>query len=148
DRFGETIGTPARRKEHPAIGAITQGMAKMATLKINEADLRPGVHDIIGTRIPMEISPKRSGGMQRDEGGRDLLAEGRLHTYAEALQVALQQEQLLGEARHVVEPGHRLGGEGLPEPRKARLLPDGVRVEGAQARGIAEERLDRVGRLA
>src|SRR5262249_19391520 len=123
-------------------------MAKMATLKINEADLRPCVHDVIGTRIPMEIGPKWSGGMQRDEDGRNLLAEGRLHADAETLHVALQQEYLLGEARHIVEHGHRLGGEGLPEPPKAGLLPDGVRVEGAQARGIAEERLDSVGRLA
>jgi hypothetical protein len=33
----------------------------------------------------MEIRPKRSGGVQRDEGGRDLLAEGGLHADAEAL---------------------------------------------------------------
>jgi hypothetical protein len=120
----------------------------MATLKINEADLSPCVHDVIGTRIPMEVGPKRSGGMQRDEGGRDLFVEVRLYAGAETLHVALQQEHLLSEALHVVSHGHRLGGEGLPQPPKARLLPDGVRVEGTQTCGIAEERLDSVGRLA
>ena len=117
----------------------------MATFKVNQTDLGSRVHDIVGTGIPMEISPKRSGGVQRDEGGRDLLAEGGLHADAKELHVVLQQANLHGEALHVVGPSDGLGRERLPQPREGRLLPNRGRVEGAQTRGIAEERLEGVG---
>jgi len=127
------------------IAYFNKTMAKTATLNVNEADLRPRVHDVIGTGIAMERGPKRSGGVQRDEGGGDLRKEGRLHARTETLHVALQQEHLLGEALHLVGNRPPLGDEGVPQPREAHLLPDRVRVEGTQARGIAEERLDGVG---
>src|SRR2546427_8073587 len=122
-------------------------MAKTATFKVNEADLGPCVHDVIGTGIAMHIGPKRSRGVQRNEGGRYLLTEGGLHAGAEALHVLMQQVNLRGEALHAL--GHRdgLGRERLPQPREGRLLPDRVRVEGAQTRSIAEERLGGVGLL-
>ena len=62
-----------------------------------------------------------------------------------AIGVALQQENLLGEALRLVGNRPTLGDESMPQPREAHLLPDSVRVEGTQARGIAEERLDGVG---
>src|SRR5215471_2262213 len=111
-------------------------MAKTATFKIKKADLSPRVHDVIGAGIAMNIGPKRSRGVQRNEGGRDLLAEGGLHAGTESLHMLLQQANLRGEALHVL--GHRdgLGRERLPQPREGRLLPDRVRVEGTQTSSI------------
>jgi hypothetical protein len=129
----KTVGTPASRECHPAIGAIHQRMAKTAELEVNQAQFVVDQEDIIWARIAVDIRKKRPRVLSRVDDRFKASNFVGVGVNAYAVEAGLELLDPHVDVRNILGVCPDLWTNGSEEPFKLRGVANSRRVKGAEA---------------